>query len=93
MIGPPPFSLSCLSIMSNILIQTTKCFINKVGKQSMWKHFAPGNDVLISFTEYDIFISTAYSFWEPWFIKRIKSLKKHQKNYTHSFWTWLGYLQ
>lgn len=45
--------------MFNLLNQTTKFFFNKVGKQSNWKHFASGNDILVSFTEDDIFISTA----------------------------------
>ena len=45
--------------MFNLLNQTTKFFFNKVGKESNWKHFAPGNDILVSFTEDDIFISTA----------------------------------
>ena len=53
------YSPLSLSIMCNLLIQTTKFFINKVGKQSIWKQFAPGNDILVSFTEDDIFISTA----------------------------------
>lgn len=47
--------------MFKLLIDSTKFFINKVGKQSIWKHFAPGNDILVSCIEYDIFISTVMS--------------------------------